>query len=255
MTSQHREEDKEFFLEEGVSSIKLFNQDCVEGMKQLGDESVDLIITDPPFGCNATLKGDYVDDEEYIKSQIPIWVKEFARLIKDTGHVYIYVPTKYIDNWLPVVKEELKFNNILSVQNMKYGRRYKNNFRSNTQHILFCSKGRAKNFNKVDWIRTSDSWFNDKRNTNPERFQYFYPNYVPSEFKATVEESHGHRDEKNTGLLKVFVELSSEEGDLVLDPFVGSGSTAVACQATSRSFVGFEISEEYFSMGVRRLLS
>lgn len=232
---------------------QIYFKDCLEGLKQLKDNSVDLIITDPPFGCNASLKGDYIDDEDYIKKKVPIWLTEMYRVLKDNCHIYIYVPTKYVDNWLPLFKELFKFNNILVCINMKKGVKYPNMFNNNYQMILYGSKGRARDFNKIDWIKTSDSWFKDKRNKNPQRYRYEYPSFIPPYIKATVEESVGHPDEKNVLFVKNLMEISSNKGDLVVDCFMGSGTTAIACIELERNFIGFENNEEYFKNSVERI--
>ena len=227
--------------------------DALELLGQMPDQSVDLIITDPPFGCNATLKGDYNDDEEYIKSKIPLWLSELKRVLKENCHIYIYVPTKYVDNWLPEFRKMFKFNNIIVCNNMKKGVKHPNMFRNNYQMILYGSKGRARDFNIVDWILTSDAWFYDKRNKKPSRYIYEYPAYIPPYFKATVEESVGHPDEKNTELIKNLIKISSAEGELVLDCFMGSGSTLISAKETRRCFIGCDLNLDYYKMAEKRL--
>ena len=236
-----------------METNKIYQGDCLELMKKIESNSVNCIITDPPFGCNATLKGNYNDDESFIKTQIPLWLSEMQRVLKENGHIYVYVPTKYIDNWLPTFRKHFKFNNILVCNNMKKGVKHPNLFRNNYQMILYGSKGRARNFNKVDWILTSDSWFYDKRNIKPSRYLYEYPAFIPPYFKATVEESVGHPDEKNKELIKNLIKISTDEKDLILDCFIGSGTVAVACKNTNRRFLGFEISEEYCKIANERI--
>jgi len=237
-----------------VEINKIYCMDALELLKQIPDQSVDLIITDPPFGCNATLKGNYNDDEDYIKEKIPLWLSELSRVLKENCHIYLYVPTKYVDNWLPEFRKVFKFNNILVCNNMKKGVKYPNMFRNNYQMILYGSKGRARDFNIVDWILTSDAWFYDKRNKKPSRYIYEYPSFIPPYFKATVEESVGHRDEKNTELIKNLIKISSNEGELILDCFFGSGSTLVSAKETARCFIGCDLNIEYCRMAEKRLL-
>lgn len=227
--------------------------DALVLLKQMPNQSVDLIITDPPFGCNATLKGDYNDDEDYIKEKIPLWLSELSRVLKDNCHIYLYVPTKYVDNWLPEFRKVFKFNNILVCNNMKKGVKYPNMFRNNYQMILYGSKGRARDFNTVDWILTSDTWFYDKRNKKPSRYIYEYPAFIPPYFKATVEESFGHQDEKNTELIKNLIKISSNKRELVLDVFFGSGSTMVSAKETGRYFIGCDLNIEYCKIAEKRL--
>lgn len=231
----------------------IVKSDCLAHSDNIHSESVDLIITDPPWGCNAWDKGNYTDDEEYIKEKIPLWIAEFSRVLKPSCHIYIYVPTKYIENWLIPFKQHFKLNNILTAENMKVGKYYPNKFRNNQQMILYGSKGVAKNFNKSDFILTSDSWFKDKRNLNPERYTYKYPAYIPSYIKATVEESVGHPDEKNEILIRHLIEISSNPGELVVDFFMGCAPVAMASIKTKRSFFGYEDNPEYYKLCMERV--
>lgn len=226
--------------------------DCLEHSGNIPDQSVDLIISDPPWGCGHQ-KGNYNDDEEFIKEKIPLWLSEFHRILKPSCHVYIYVPTKYIENWLIPFKQIFKFNNILTAVNMKRGKSQPNKFRNNSQMILYGSKGRARDFNKSDFILTSDVWFNDKRNKNPQRYIYDYPAYLPSYIKATVEESVGHPDEKNSILIKHLIEISSNPGDMVVDFFMGCAPVAMAAIETNRKFFGYENNPEYHKLCLERV--
>ena len=233
--------------------MELLKGDCIELMKELEDNSIDLILTDAPWGCNATMKGNYKDDEEYIKTQIPLWTNNFFRVLKDNSYCLIYVPSLYIENWITEFKKKFRLLNILAVENMKVGRQYKDRFRNNCQLILVLSKGKPKGFNQIDFIMTSRSWLKDKRNTEPKEFSSTYPSYIPNYYKATVEKSVGHPDEKNCELIKKFIEITTNEGDIVMDSFMGSGSTGVACKELNRNFIGMELDKEYFNIAKQRI--
>ena len=235
------------------SMNKLIHGDCLTVLKELPENSIDSIVTDPPYGCNATMKGNYNDNEEYIKIQIPLWINEFYRVLKDGSYCIIYVPSLYIENWIIEVKKKFKFLNILAVENMKVGRQYKDRFRNNCQLILILSKNKPKGFNKVNFILTSESWLKDKRNPNPNKYSSTYPSYIPNYYKATVESTVGHPDEKNHKLIEKFIEICSNKKDLILDPFMGSGTTGVACKNLNRDFIGIELNEEYFKMAEARI--
>ena len=136
---------------------------------------------------------------------------------------------------------------------MKVGRQYKDRFRNNCQLILVLCKGKPKGFNKVDFTLTSKSWYNDKRNENPQKYTSTYPSYIPNYYKATVEKSVGHPDEKNHKLISKFIEMVTNENETVLDLFMGSGTTAVSCKNTNRSFIGIEQNETYFNIAQKRI--
>lgn len=236
-----------------MDSNKIYNYDFNFASTYILDNSIDLILTDHPYGCNATMKGEYNDDEEFIKTQIPIWIENFYRILKDNSYCFIYVPSLYIENWIIESKKKFKLLNILSVENMKVGINYEDRFRNNCQLILVLTKGKPKGFNKVDWIKTSKSWFNDKRNKEPSLYNYSYPSYIPNYYKATVEENNGHPDEKNVEFIEKLILISTNENDVVFDGFVGSGSVCVASINVNRKFLGFEINENYYKISNIRI--
>jgi len=238
-----------------TNDIILYKGDSTNILQQFPDNSVDLILTDPPFGCNASMKGDYCDKEEYIKQLIPVWMKEFNRILKPNNYIFIYVPTLYIENWIIPFKVNFNFLNILAVENMKVGRQYKDRFRHNCQLILVGSKGKPKGFNNVDWIKTSESWLKDKRNPNPKPYTSTYPSYIPNYYKATVEKSVGHPDEKNWKLIEKFIQITTSKEEVILDPFSGSGSTLYATIKSDRKCIGIEINEIYCNIIKQRIIN
>ena len=125
------------------------------------------------------------------------------------------------------------------------------------QPIIFCSKGKSKSFNKINWIMTSDGWFNDKRNKNPKRYTYQYPAYLSKEIRADVKSNATikllHKCQKNTNLIEKFILISSNENDIILDPFAGSGSTLLAAKHLNRKCIGFEINKKIYEIANKRL--
>ena len=109
--------------------------------------------------------------------------------------------------------------------------------------------------NKVDFIKTSDSWLNDKRNNKKQEFTYSYPNFWDFTFaneKASTKKLL-HPNQKNVKLLEILIQLSTQKGDTVLDPFVGSGTTALASIQTNRNFLACERDEGYVKIANDRL--
>jgi DNA modification methylase len=237
----------------------IYNIDCLEGMNELSDHCIDLIITDPPFGCDAQYKGDYNDDPEFVYSQIHGWFSEFKRITKRNHYIFVFVPTLTIENWIIPAKEHFKLLNILSVCIMKNGLMFSDRFTNNVQNVLVLSNGdKPKGFNKVDWIKTSQSWLNDKRNPNPQEYRYNYPSYIPSYIKSSVAHRNKyndiqHQDEKNLYFISKLIEISTDQEDIVLDPFMGSGTTAVACVKTNRRYIGYELNDDYIGLINKRI--
>ena len=235
----------------------LFNKDCLLAMQELEADSVDCIITDPPYGVG--YKNDFYDDsEQAVKESMPKWFAEWYRLLKVDCYLYVFVGIKTIDAWITVGKQcGFTFKNIIATRSFNNGAiTPENNFGFQFQPILVFSKGSGKKFNQVDFIPTSDEWLHDARNTNPKPFTYQYPNWIETEWAfATAKNSikNLHPNEKNTTLIQFLIEISTESNGVVLDSFMGSGSTGIACLHSNREFIGCEIDDYYFKLAKRRL--
>lgn len=235
----------------------LHNGDCLEEMKKIADESVDCIVTDPPYGVSFK-NNFYNDDKEKVFSNVPHWFKEYYRIMKDDSFMFIFVGVKTIHNWIQAgIDAGFEYKNIIATRSFNNGSPTpKNNFGFQFQPILVFSKGKGRPFNKVDFIPTSREWFKDKRNKNPKPYTYSYPNWIKTEWSfATAKSSTSnlHPNQKNIDLIKFFIELSTNENDVVLDSFMGCGSTGIACVKTNRDFIGMEIDKHYFDLSKHRI--
>ena len=228
--------------------------DCLEGMRMLPDNSVDVIVTDVPYGVNYS-KG-FNDSKEHVSSCMDDWLKEMYRVLKPGCHCYVFIPTKEAPMWLSSIAKIFQLNNILATRTYTSSTYLKNNFSFNNQPVVYCSKGKAKAFNQVDFFETSEAWFNDKRNKNPKKYTYAYPAFIQNVFgntKANAQTKDRHPCEKNHELIEFFIKISTNENEVVLEPFVGGGSTIVGAINAGRQYIGFELSEEYFEMADKRI--
>jgi len=229
----------------------------LEIVKDIGDNSIDLIVTDPPYGVDFQNNKFFDDRKSSVFSKIDIWLSEMFRILKPTCHIYIFIPTLEIDRWVSSVKKYFNFNNLISCRTYTTNRYLKNNFCFNSQHIIYASKGKAKRLNRANWIKTSEDWLNDNRNDKPKKYTYHYPSFLPNYIFANIKPNKQvktiHPNQKNLFLVKNLILLSSNKDDLVLDPFIGSGTTAVACLKTGRNFIGFEISKEFYNIAIKRI--
>ena len=236
----------------------IFNQDCLEGMKTMADENFDLIVTDPPYAVN--FKNNIYDDSfDTIINNIPEWFKQWYRLLKEDSYLFVFVGVKTLHIWIEEgLKAGFNYKNIIATRSFNNGSPTpKNNFGFQFQPIIVFSKGKGKPFNNIDFIPTSEEWFKDKRNKNPKPYTYSYPNWIKTEWAFATEKratKNLHPNEKNVKILKFIIEIASNEGDYVLDSFSGSASTAVACIQTNRNFIGFELNEEYYKFGEKRIM-
>lgn len=222
---------------------EIINENAIEFMKTLEDESVDLIVTDPPYkvtpkGC-AGNSGGMMTTKETMKGKIfkhndikPIdYIPEFYRLLKDGSHCYIMTNHVNLKEMLNVATE-CGFHFIKSLVwnkgNKIMGRFYMNQF----EYILFFRKGKGKKINKCG---TADILNVPNKKTKDENGKNL------------------HDTEKPVELMKILVENSSQVGELVLDPFVGVGATAIACKELDRQYIGVELDEHYYNIAINRI--
>lgn len=237
--------------------IQLYNDNCLEVMKTLGNESVNLIITDPPYGVN--FKNKYYDDsEDYVLRNMYKWYQEWFRLLKPDGYLVLFVGVKNLDHWLVNTKiTGWNFKNIIATRSFNNGaKRAPNNFGFQFQPVLLFSKGKGHNFNKVDFIPTSKEWFNDKRNKNSNPYTYEYPNWIKTEWAfgtAKNSSKNNHPNEKNVEFIEFLVKVLSNENDTILDNFMGAGGTGIACKNTNRNFIGIDINKELYELSKKRI--
>lgn len=230
--------------------VRLLRGDCNNLFENIEDNSIDLIITDPPYGVNFSMGFD--DSFEYVQENIRLWLEQMYRVLKENHHAYIFIPNKQAGLWLSQIQEILTFNNILTVRNYTTSQHSKNNFQYNNQLIVYCSKGIPKDLNPYDFFKTSESWLNDNRNKNPNPYTYSYPAFIDNCFanvkKTRSKQGNEHPCAKNPDLLRFLVNVSSNPGDVVFDPFMGGGSTGLTALDELRGFVGFEKNTEYFNI-------
>ena len=224
--------------------IKLYKGDCLELMRGVGTESIDLIVTDPPYKVatggvpnetnNVILnknrpKGILTEHSQLIKiiPKFSDWIPECYRVLKNGTHAYFMInSSNLIELANGIEKAGFKIHNILTWK--------KNNctpsqfYMKNCEFVIFCRKGKAKYINNIGDSKTVHEFNN-------------------------ISGKKVHPTEKPIELMKFYIENSSEENDTVLDPFMGSGSTGVACVNTFRNFIGFEIDENYFNIATKRI--
>jgi len=211
---------------------KIKNIDALEYLKKLPDKSVNLIVTDPPYG---------VDKTSWDK-EVPIdWIKELPRVMKDNASLLIFCGKQ---NRFEVEKElreiGLTFWQELVWVYRNGGITRKNSYNGHHEPILWFVKNPENfylNFNGSQWI---DTW----TVINSARPQ--------SNFKK---DRKIHPTQKALDVIKRIVYYHSKEEDIVLDPFMGSGTTAVACKLLNRNFIGCDKNKVYVGLANKRVKS
>ncbi len=230
---------------------KLVIGDCVQAMRDFPSESVDLIIADPPYnlGKDYGNGSDSRQRQEYLKFTHE-WLTEANRLLKPHGSIYVFMGFRFISRMYIVLEEELglDFNGWIAWHYTQGMGRTKG-FSPRHDDILFFSKSKVFTFN-LDNIRVPQKYYrsrNNMRGANPgDVWEFSHVHYCQESRTA-------HPTQKPEGIIERMVLASSNENDLVLDPFVGSGTTLRVCQQLGRQSIGIELNSEYGELIRKRL--
>lgn len=231
--------------------IEIKNGDALELFKTLKDNSIDLIVADPPYNLNKDYgnNSDTKSFDEYIQFTED-WTREAKRVLKLTGVIYVFMGFRFISYLYQILEktQKLNFNNwICWFYTQGIGK--KKGFSPRHDDILMFTKTDKFTFN-LDAIRVPQKYYrsvNNMRGANPGDVWEF------SHIHYCQENRQNHPTQKPEGLIERMVLASSNEGDSVLDPFSGSGTTLRVCQQLNRKAIGFEMNTEYVLMTEERL--
>ena len=214
---------------------KLYQGDCLEVMGGIKDKSVDLIVTDPPYlmdyQSNRRKKEDRFDKIKNDKGNymlIQDYLEECYRIMKDNTAIYCFCSWHNIDFFKNEFEKHFKLKNILVWNKNNHGTGdLKGSYAPKHEFILFGHKGRTLLREK----RIADVIDCPKISSN----------------KLT------HPTEKPQDLLEIFIKQSSDEGSIIFDGFMGTGSCGIAAKKLNRKFIGIELDEKYFNIAKDRL--
>jgi len=240
---------------------KIYHMDCLEGMKLLPDSSIDLVITDPPFAIEFKAKrSNYNRTQSRViegYNEIPRkqyfdftlqWMREVPRLLKDSGSMYVFSGWNNLKDIL-VALDELGFTTVNHIiWKYQFGVVTRRKFVTSHYHCLYVCKNDAQR-KFFPFARF------DKDSGNKQGGSLHYQD---KEDVWVIQREYWHGDQKTptklpAELVKKILMYSSEEGDVILDPFLGSGQVAVVSKMMKRKYVGFEIVKEYYEFAKERL--
>ena len=218
--------------------LELYNGDCLEVMKQIPDGSVDLVVTDPPYLIETTGKGIYGNGRRYVKELTEIKdgfseqvLDQLCRAMKKIN-IYLFCSQKQIIPLLDYFVEKRKCNwNLLTWHKTNPVPACGNKYLTDTEYILFFREKGVK--------------IGGEYNT---KFTYYVTPLNTADKKL-----YGHPTIKPVEILQNLIVNSSNQGDIILDPFMGSGSTGEACKNTGRNFIGIELDKGYFDTAKARI--
>lgn len=237
--------------------IELYNKDCFEGLKEIKKGSVKLILTDPPFACTDAHWDSRIDFNLF-KKLMRECCDEKALFVcfslqPLTSHLITTFKQcfKYMLYWNKVRKtgylnaKKVPLRQIEEIIVFKvFPKFYKQTY--NPQTIKRDKPYLLKSSPTILYKPRKDFVYGQKHYTD-----FYYPTNLITEVVSNLEQ--WHPTQKPLKLMEWLVKTYSNEGDLIVDPFSGSGTTAVACLNTNRNFIGFELNKEYFEKATERI--
>lgn len=233
--------------------------DCLEYLKTVDDNSVDLVLTDPPyfigFDGNKGWDSQWKSEAEYL-DWCKKWTQECERVLKPNRMLVVFGTLK-TDTFLRYKIEVLNLNTSLYPQNeliwsYNWGGRGKDNFARKHEYAWCYSSGKDFLFNADD-VRVER-----KQKINIRTGQSFEKGTIPTcvweknNHTTSKEYVNWHPTQKPLLILERIINAYTNKGDTVLDIFSGSGSTMIACDNTERNFIGCELDEEYYHKSLER---
>ena len=245
----------------------IINDDSINVMKKMETKSVDLIYLDPPFNCGVFVK---MDIKSYIEWLTPK-IKECHRVLKDTGSLYFHC------DWHANAHIRILLDKIFGAKNFRneivwyYYNRWtagKKDFQRLHDTIFRYTKSDKYTFNiqYQDYSKSMKEGFQKKgfvKRTSPKKGDYIstkkegvamHDVWNISFIHSQAKERLGYPTQKPEALLERIIKASSNEGDLVLDPFCGCGTTIAVATKLNRKFVGIDINPEAIKICKRRLM-
>jgi site-specific DNA-methyltransferase (adenine-specific) len=236
---------------------KIYNMDCLEGMKFIPDKSIDMILCDLPYGTTAC-KWDTIIPFE------PLW-KQYERIIKDNGAIVLFGQEPFssllrcsnLNNYrYDIYWEKERLTNISQVKR-RVGKTvetisifYKKQCTYNPQMVKYEGKIRTNKVKNGKMGKLTDN--QEKRVFEYHDTGWRYPTQV-WKFQRDCLTSNLHPTQKPLALIEELVKTYTNEGDLVLDNCAGSFTTAVACDNTNRNWICIEKEEKYCNIGLTRI--
>lgn len=232
--------------------VKAICGDAVEEMKKIPDKSIDLVVTDPPYNLNKNYGNnqDKLEFDDYLDFSKQ-WLREASRVLKDDGTIYVFMGMRYISYIYNILEQDLNmtFNSWITWFYTQGVGKTKG-FSPRHDDILMFTKSPKKYVFNLDDVRIPQKFYrsvNNMRGANPGNvWEFSHIHYCNKNRKK-------HPTQKPEGLYERMILASSNVGDTVLDPFVGSGTALRVCQQTGRNGIGIDINPEYIEMVKDRL--
>ncbi|MFZ1288984.1 MAG: DNA methyltransferase [Melioribacteraceae bacterium] len=244
---------------------RIINQDLFKVAEFLPEKFVDLLFIDPPYNLSKTFnsnKFNKLSIDDYT-----IWldnlIKNLMHILKPTSSIYV------CGDWLSSTSIHLVLNKYFKVKNRitwerDKGRGAKTNWKNSSEDIWFCTFSNDYDFN-IDEVKLKrrviapykeNGQPKDWENNLSGNFRLTHPANIWNDITIpfwSMPENTEHPTQKPEKLLAKIILASSKKGDLIFDPFLGSGTSAVVAKKLSRNFTGIEIDKKFASLTLKRL--
>ena len=223
--------------------IKLYNDDCIKKFATMPRNKVDAIITDPPYNISRdnnfkTMNRAGIDFGEWDKDfDLVDWIKYCEPVLKKGGNIVIF------NSWknMSYIVDELEKNNFEVKDLIRWE---KTNPMPRNRDRRFIT-----DYEVAVWaVKKGGKWTFNRLSETYER-----PEIVCGITSKKEKIDGGHPTQKPVEVMEWLIKRLSNENDIILDPFMGSGSTGVACKNTNRRFIGIELDKDYYNMAIKRL--
>lgn len=248
-----KEDDTQTKFESITSNSKIANGDCEELMADIESESVDLILTDPPFNLGSFMRKrgtnlvkmrenqfayagwDDLEYEEWLM-KMSAFFKQSNRILRKKGSLLLFMSLIKIESIINLAEE--------------------NNFYYKTVGIWHKTNPMPRNMN-LHFVNSTEAWvyfINEGTTGTFNNKKKVIHDFIESSLTPQSEKKFGkHPTQKPLEILNHFTKILSNKGDVVCDPFMGSGSTGVSCELNDRQFIGIELNEEYYNISKNRI--
>ena len=253
------------------ASVKEFtnrtiNQDVFSAIDFLPDNFVDLLFIDPPYNMNKTFgvaKFKESSIEKYAEWLDSLIIR-LERTLKETASIYVCGDWKSSTSIHLVLNKYFKVHNRITWEREK-GRGAKSNWKSNSEDIWFCTKSNDYYFDSesvklkrkvIAPYRNSEGLPKDWEETSKGSFRLTFPSNLWNDISIpfwSMQENTDHPTQKPEKLLAKLILASSKSGDIVFDPFLGSGTTSVVAKKLGRKYLGIELDEKFACIAEKRL--
>lgn len=236
-----------------MTKIDVITGDAIEQLGTLDAHSVDLIVADPPYNLGKDYgNGDDAKGFDEYLSFSRSWLGQAHRILKPSGTLFVFMGFRFIAYLYDILDRDLgMFFNSWIVWHYTQGMGKTKGFSPRHEDILMFTKSNRFTFH-LDEVRVPQKYYRDRNNmrgANPGDVWVF------SHVHYCNGNRQNHPTQKPEGLIERMVLASTDEGDCVVDPFCGSGTTLRVCQQLNRSAIGIEINPTYVQMTRDRLAS